>query len=137
MALLTTKGIYGLVAMYELSKQNGREPIQIKTISQKTSIPYNYLEQLLNTLKKAGFIESLRGAKGGYLLTKKIENIKVYDILVALEGKLSFAEYPLENKVIKMFFNDIDKRIEKILNVNLSEFQKYENILSDGFIYTI
>lgn len=137
MAFMTTRGVYGLIAIYELSKQNSNEPMQIKTISQKTSIPCNYLEQLLSILRKAGFVESLRGAKGGYLLSKKSEDINIYDILTALEGKLSFAEYSLDNKVFKMFFNDMDKKIEKFLNINLSELRKYEDILNDGFIYMI
>lgn len=137
MPLITTKGVYGLTAMYELSKESGRNPIQIKIIAQRASIPYSYLEQLLNTLKKAELVESIRGAKGGYFLAKKAENIKVFDILVALEGKLIFADYAVENKVFKMFFNDMDRKIKKLLNINLSEFQKYENILNDGFVYMI
>jgi Rrf2 family protein len=137
MALITTKGIYGIIAMYELSKQSDKGSIQIKTISQKTSIPSSYLEQLLNTLKKAGFVESLRGAKGGYLLTQKAENIRIYDILVALEGKISFAEYSLDNKIFEIFSRDIDKKIEGILDANLSELQKYEDILNNCFTYII
>ena len=137
MALITTKGIYGIIAMYELSKQSDKGSIQIKTISQKTSIPSSYLEQLLNTLKKAGFVESLRGAKGGYLLTQKAENIRIYDILVALEGKISFAEYSLDNKIFEIFSRDIDKKIEEILDTNLSELQKYEDILNNCFTYVI
>ena len=57
MALISSKGSYGLRAIYEIYLQESKKPIQTKLISQKTGISQNYLEQLLSTLRKAGFVE--------------------------------------------------------------------------------
>ncbi|MDR0407344.1 MAG: Rrf2 family transcriptional regulator [Campylobacteraceae bacterium] len=137
MSFITTKGVYGLNAMYELMQGDGVTPMQIKNIAQKAGIPFNYLEQLLNQLRRAGLINSVRGAKGGYLLARTPDRILIYDILVALEGELVFAEYTLDNKVLEMFFKDTQNGIEEFLKVPLSEFQKYESILLDGLTYSI
>jgi Rrf2 family protein len=137
MSFITTKGVYGLNAMYELTQGDGVTPMQIKNIAQKAGIPFNYLEQLLNQLRRAGLINSVRGAKGGYLLARTPDRILIYDILVALEGELTFAEYTLDNKILEMFFKDMQNGIEEFLKVPLSEFQKYENILLDGLTYSI
>lgn len=137
MALISTKGIYGLCAMYELSNADFMVPMQIKSIAQKTHIPCGYLEQILNQLRKEGVVKSVRGAKGGYILNKSSEEILIYDVLVALEGEVIFATYNLENKVLDMFFNDINKKIKDILYLPLSEFKKYENILFGSLNYTI
>jgi Rrf2 family protein len=123
--------------MYELMQGDGVTPMQIKNIAQKAGIPFNYLEQLLNQLRRAGLINSVRGAKGGYLLARTPDRILIYDILVALEGELVFAEYTLDNKVLEMFFKDTQNGIEEFLKVPLSEFQKYESILLDGLTYSI
>jgi Rrf2 family protein len=123
--------------MYELTQGDGVTPMQIKSIAQKAGIPFNYLEQLLNQLRRAGLINSVRGAKGGYLLARSPDRILIYDILVALEGELTFAEYTLDNKILEMFFKDMQNGIEEFLKVPLSEFQKYENILLDGLTYSI
>ncbi|MDR3346218.1 MAG: Rrf2 family transcriptional regulator [Campylobacteraceae bacterium] len=137
MSFITTKGVYGLSAMYELTQGDGVTPMQIKNIAQKAGIPFNYLEQLLNQLRRAGLINSIRGAKGGYVLARTPDRILIYDILVALEGELAFAEYSLENRILDMFFKDTQKSIEELLKIPLSEFQKYENILLDGLTYSI
>ncbi|MDR1975654.1 MAG: Rrf2 family transcriptional regulator [Campylobacteraceae bacterium] len=137
MAFITTKGVYGLSAMYELTQGDGVTPMQIKNIAQKAGIPFNYLEQLLNQLRRAGLINSVRGAKGGYILARTPDRILIYDILVALEGELVFAEYTLENKILSMFFDDMQKGIEEFLKIPLSEFQKYANILLGGLTYSI
>ena len=67
MAGISTKGLYGLAAMYELSQESTGNPMQIKEISSKGNIPHNYLEQILSGLRKAGLVKSIRGAHGGYL----------------------------------------------------------------------
>ncbi|MFV0481201.1 MAG: RrF2 family transcriptional regulator [Campylobacteraceae bacterium] len=137
MAFITTKGVYGLAAMYELSCGDGVTPMQIKNIATKANIPYNYLEQLLNQLRRAGLINSVRGAKGGDLLANTPDKMLSYDILVAVEGELLFADYTLENKVLGLFFEDVQKNIEKILKTPLSDFNKYESILLDALNYSI
>ena len=70
MPLISTKGVYGLAAIYELSKHKDDTPMQIKDISANASIPQNYLEQLLSKLRRADLVKSVRGARGGYTLAK-------------------------------------------------------------------
>ena len=70
MPLISTKGVYGLTAMYELSKHQEDSPMQIKDISANANIPQNYLEQLLSKLRRAELVKSIRGARGGYILAK-------------------------------------------------------------------
>ena len=86
---LSTKGRYGLKAMFELSLNHSKGPVSIKNIAAKQNIPEQYLEQIFSKLKKANLIKSVRGAQGGYLLSRKASEITVYDILTVLEGPVS------------------------------------------------
>ncbi len=86
---LSTKGRYGLRAMIDLADYSEEMPQSIANIAARQSISDSYLEQLMAKLKKAGLIESIRGAQGGYVLAKPSESISVGDILRALEGDLS------------------------------------------------
>ncbi len=87
--LLSTKGRYGLKATFELAKNYGQGPVSLKIISQMYNISENYLEQLLSKLKKKGYIKTVRGVNGGYLLAIDPSEITVGMILRALEGELS------------------------------------------------
>jgi Rrf2 family protein len=62
------------------------EPLQIRQIAAQQSIPDRYLEQLLATLRRGGIVKSLRGSKGGYLLTREPRKIILFEILECLEG---------------------------------------------------
>jgi Rrf2 family protein len=86
---LSTKGRYGLRAMIDLADYSEEAPQSIANIAARQSISDSYLEQLMAKLKKAGLIESIRGAQGGYVLAKPMDTISVGDILRALEGDLS------------------------------------------------
>lgn len=89
---LSTKGRYGLKAMFELSLSHSKGPISIKTIASRQNIPEQYLEQIFSKLKKAKLIKSVRGAQGGYLLSRKASEITVYDVLIVLEGPVSISD---------------------------------------------
>lgn len=89
---LSTKGRYGLKAMFELSLNHSKGPVSIKTIATNQNIPEQYLEQIFSKLRKAKLIKSVRGAQGGYLLTKKASEITVYDVINAVEGPVSISE---------------------------------------------
>ncbi len=97
MPLISTKGVYGLTAMYELSKYQEDSPMQIKEISANANIPQNYLEQLLSKLRRAELVKSIRGARGGYILAKSAKKIKIVDILLALEDDIKMIEVTAEN----------------------------------------
>jgi len=94
---LTTKGRYGLMAMFELALEYGNGPISLRKIAQKQELSDNYLEQLFATLRKDKLINSVRGAQGGYILSKNPEEITVGDILRSLEGDMAPADCVVEN----------------------------------------
>lgn len=85
---LSTKGRYGLRAMIDLARYSEKEPVSISSIAMRQDISERYLEQLVGLLKKAGLVRSIRGATGGYVLTRSAGEISVGDVLRALEGSL-------------------------------------------------
>lgn len=89
---LSTRARYGIRASLELACNYGKGPLQIKIIAQKQEISVKYLEQLMAMLKSTGFVRSIRGAKGGYVLAKPPNQIKLSDIFNALEGPIVTVE---------------------------------------------
>ncbi|KSV58635.1 RrF2 family transcriptional regulator [Acetivibrio ethanolgignens] len=86
---LSTKGRYGLRAVLDLASNSETEAVALSSIAERQSISISYLEQLIAKLKKAGIVESTRGARGGYILAKPAEEISIGEILRALEGDLN------------------------------------------------
>ena len=89
---ISTKGRYGVAAMYDLAMNYGQGPISLKSIAQRQKISENYLEQLVSTLRKAGYVKSIRGAQGGYTLSKEPAQISVGDIIRVLEGPIALVD---------------------------------------------
>lgn len=137
MPLISTKGVYGLTAMYELSKHEEDTPMQIKEISSNASIPQNYLEQLLSKLRRAELVRSVRGAKGGYILARQPEDIKVLDILVALEGDIRVVDVKAENPILNIFFDESKDQMKKIFDLNLSNLDDYQDKYNEFLHYSI
>jgi Rrf2 family protein len=86
---LSTKGRYGLRAMLDLALNSEMEAVALSGIAERQNISISYLEQLIAKLKKAGIVNSIRGAQGGYVLARSADEISVGDILRALEGNLN------------------------------------------------
>ena len=137
MSLLSTKGMYGLSAMYQLFLSKSNKPLHIKEISARAEIPQNYLEQLLILLRQAGLVSSVRGAYGGYLLAKNAEDILIKDILIALEGNLVVTDVDVKDPVLRIFYEESNHKIQEIFNVPLSEFEVYSQRLSNQLNYSI
>jgi Rrf2 family transcriptional regulator, iron-sulfur cluster assembly transcription factor len=89
MLRLSTKGQYGVRAMFEIAKGYKKGPITIKEISKRQDVSVAYLEQILNTLRKAGIITSVKGPGGGYVLGRDPDNISIGAILRELEGPVA------------------------------------------------
>jgi Rrf2 family protein len=89
MLRLSTKGQYGVRAMYEIARGYNRGPITIKEISERQDVSVAYLEQILNTLRKAGIISSVKGPGGGYVLGRDPDAISIGAILRELEGPVA------------------------------------------------
>jgi Rrf2 family transcriptional regulator, cysteine metabolism repressor len=86
---ISTKGDYGVRALIELAHHYGEGPLQSAEIAARQRIPEPYLDQLLTTLRKAGFIRSVRGPQGGHALVLRPEEIRLSDVIRSLEGSLS------------------------------------------------
>lgn len=86
---VSTKGDYGLRALIELAHHYGEtKPTQSGEIAARQGIPESYLEQLLTTLRRAGFIRSVRGPQGGHVLIRDPKELPVSEVIVALEGSI-------------------------------------------------
>ena len=89
---LSTRGRYGIHAMYDLAEHYGDGPQSIKCIAERQLIPEAYLEQLIAVLRKENLVLSNRGAQGGYRLSRAPDQITVGDVLRALEGGLNLVD---------------------------------------------
>lgn len=86
---ISTKGRYALRLMIDLATNDEGNPIRIKDVAKRQNISDKYLEQIISVLNKAGFVKSVRGPQGGYILKKKPEEYTVGMILRLTEGSLA------------------------------------------------
>ena len=86
---VSTRGRYALRLMLDIALECGRGPVSLRDVAQRQDISDKYLEQIITPLGRAGLVRSVRGAGGGYLLTRKPEEYTVGEILRVLEGSLA------------------------------------------------
>jgi len=124
MLRLTTKGEYGVRAMLEIAKNYDFGPITIKEISERQEVSVAYLEQILNKLRRAGLIDSLKGPGGGYVLAEKPEEVSIGKILKTLEGPFAVTACLVPDT---RECNRMDSCVSRLMWKALSE--KIENFL--------
>ena len=95
---LTTKGRYAVMAMADLAKNNVKEPTSLTEISLRQGISISYLEQLFLKLRKNNLVQSARGPSGGYVLSKPPEEIKLLNIINAVDEKIKTLKCRKESK---------------------------------------
>ncbi len=88
---LTTKGRYAVTAMMDLAMHAKLDCVRLAEVAERQNISFSYLEQLFRSLKRAGLVTSVRGAKGGYMLAKADKDISLADILVAADEQINLA----------------------------------------------
>ena len=93
---LSTRGRYGIHAMYDLACNADAGPQPIKAIAERQTIPEAYLEQLIAVLRREKLVISNRGAQGGYRLVREPSGVTVGEVLRALEGGLNLVDCLLE-----------------------------------------
>jgi Rrf2 family cysteine metabolism transcriptional repressor len=98
---ISTKGRYGLTIMMELAQNYGEGPTSLKSIAEKHGLSEHYLEQLIAPLRNSGLVKSIRGAYGGYILSKPAEDITSGDIIRVLEGPISPVDFTDEDDPAK------------------------------------
>ncbi len=135
MLKLSSRTIYGVAGVFELARQYRQGPTRVADISKQHQIPRNYLDQILLELKKAGLVESHRGARGGYTLEKSPEKISVWDVVEVLHGKVSMsAAVEVENPVLKNHWAKLDKEIKACFQTTyqelLDDWQRHQGALN-------
>lgn len=122
---LSTRGRYGLKAVFELALHYGDGPIPLRDVASRQNLSESYLEQLFLSLRKDKIIESVRGAQGGYMLTKSPKEITVGEVLRCLEGNMSPAVCLEEEGVTcsqeeecitKYVWSEIKKSIDQVID---------------------
>jgi Rrf2 family protein len=83
---LSTRSRYGTRLILDMARNHGKTPIQLGEIARRQNISLKYLEQIIRPLKRANYIKSFRGAKGGHMLNKPPEEITVGEVVALLEG---------------------------------------------------
>ncbi len=138
MALLSSKSSYGLIAVCELVKHyDNDKPIKIKQIAEDASLPRNYLEQLLNRLKKDNIIKSVRGAHGGYKLASHPSDIKVLDVIRSLEGSINITDTHTDSPVMELFYSHAQEKLDNIFTMSLEDLKFYQQEAFGQLSYTI
>ncbi len=99
----TTLTEYSLIISLHLAKRrgDGRGPIAARELAEAERLPGDYVEQILLRLRRAGLVDSVRGAKGGYLLARDPEEMTVHDVMSASDHQtfeLNCSTHPIDNK---------------------------------------
>ena len=89
---ISTKGRYGLTIMIALAKQYGEGPVPLRKIAAEYELSEAYLEQLVAPLRNSGLVKSVRGAHGGYMLTRSPKEVSAGDVIRVLEGPIQPVE---------------------------------------------
>lgn len=137
---LSTKSRYGTRLMIDLAEHYNQAPVQISSIADRQGISIKYLEQIIIPLKKANFIESVRGPKGGHMLSRPPEEIKMGDLLYVLEEGMEITQCLKDSTTCKRADNCKSRRLwematkamyDKLNSFKLSEIINEDCINSD------
>ncbi|MGN0165481.1 MAG: RrF2 family transcriptional regulator [Lachnospiraceae bacterium] len=133
---ISTKGRYALRLMLDLATYNTGEPVSLKDIARRQGISEKYLEQIISVLNKAGFVRSIRGAQGGYILKNPPEFYTVGMILRLTEGDLAPVECVSANadecersegcvtmRIWKKMYDAVNQVIDDITLADMVEWQ--------------
>ncbi|MCD6472826.1 RrF2 family transcriptional regulator [Candidatus Aerophobetes bacterium] len=132
---LSTKGRYGTRAMIDLALHYGQGPILLKDIAKRQKISDKYLEHMITSLRIAGLINSIRGAHGGYILAKPPAQIKLSQVIKALEGSIAPVECVDDPKtcsqanlcITRGIWTEIKRAMDRILeSVSLQDLVKQQ-----------
>ncbi len=140
--MLSLKAQYGLRAVVSLAAHYGKGPLQAREISSSQGVPVRYLELLLSQLRRARLVDATRGKKGGYILSKKPNEITVWDIVTAFEGKAILfqpkeaVDSPIHSKALSFIWKDAEKKIIDYLS-SLKISNVLEAVRSDKEMYYI
>ena len=140
---ISTKGRYALRMMLDLAKSKGEKPTSIKEIAERQHISDKYLEQIISVLNKAGYVKSVRGPQGGYMLLKNPEDYTVGMILRLIEGNLAPVEClefeentcPRREECVTLkVWEKINDAVKDVVdNITLEDLIQWGNDMSDHY----
>jgi len=134
---LTTKGRYAVMAMADLASYEGQRPVSLTEISIRQNISLSYLEQLFSKLKNEKLVKSIRGPSGGYMLDKNPKDIKISNIIFAVDEQVKTLNCKRESKkgchgrtvkcITHNLWDDLEKHINNFFDqTSLSDLIKEE-----------
>jgi Rrf2 family transcriptional regulator, cysteine metabolism repressor len=147
MMKLSTRARYGTRALLDLAVQGRGEPVSLKDIAKRQQISLQYLEHLMTPLITAGMVRSVRGPKGGVLLAKLPEEIKLSEIIQLLEGSTAMVDCVDNPKlcprsglcVTRDVWDEVKKAVNGVLESttlqNMVERQEKKNVLKQEMYY--
>ena len=135
---LTTKGRYAVMAMADLAANQNLKPVSLSEISQRQNISLSYLEQLFLKLRNEKLVKSIRGPSGGYILEKSPKDIKVSNIIFAVDEQVKTLNCKKESKkgcngkntkcITHNLWDDLEQHINTFFeNKSLSDLLKQNN----------
>jgi len=119
---LSTKSRYGLRMLVDIYNQDKETPTTLASIAERQNVSVNYLEQIASDLKRAGFIYSVKGANGGYFLSKEANEIIVGDVLKILEGDVHVTDvFPKDESMLQEIirqtvYDEINTKITNLVD---------------------
>ena len=134
---LTTKGRYAVMAMADLASFQNQRPVSLTEISIRQNISLSYLEQLFLKLKSKNLVKSIRGSAGGYILEKPASDIKISNIISAVDEKVKTLNCKKEskkgcnNKSTKCITHNLWDELEQHIN-NFFEKVKLEDLVKQN-----
>lgn len=127
---ISTKGRYGLRTLVDIALHQDKGAVTLNDIARRQDISVKYLWQVINPLKTAGLLSVMRGAKGGYLLAKRPEDISMLEVVSTLEGPMSIVDCltkddvcdRLDSCVARSVWLEVNQSVEKALKgISLAE----------------
>jgi len=122
----SVKTEYAITAVLDMALNTDKGPAHVRAIARRQAIPMRFLEQVMASLKKAGLVESIRGAQGGYVLSRDPKTINVAQIVEAIEGPITPMDHPagipeyrhlqMNGYIIKGIWEDVRKAISNVLS---------------------
>ena len=141
---ISTKGRYALRLMMDLAENNNGSPISLKDVAKRQDISDKYLEQIISILNKAGYVRSVRGAQGGYMLKMEPQDYTVGMILRQTEGSLAPVACIEDDEIVcdrqqqcvtSIVYKKINDAISGVVdNITLQDLVDWNNEQADQYM---
>ncbi len=136
---ISTKGRYGLTIMIALGKNYGEGPLPLRKIAADYDLSEAYLEQLVGPLRNSGLVKSVRGAYGGYMLTRNPKDISAGDVIRVLEGPIQPVEgIEDEDQPQRELWVRIRDAVKNVLDTtSIDDLANQQEIENDNYMFYI